>query len=290
MTILENTQATKTTDEPVYTGYKDIDTFLDDCLDTMRKKGHDYRQGNDDDLLHNFRTVAEMVEIPMEKVWFVYFYKHFSAMTTFIKEGGQSESEPIEGRIKDQIVYLLLMYRLSQEMKTRNVEVAKDVNPMFRRLQELAGLRPTKNRTDGPVITEAFVEMLPKDLLERAKEISDEVERRMDDAWRRGGVMTPMPTEEQNKFGWNHKSHDTWTENGETPQTAVDAQKFSTRDVMAAGSLEVTKPETPPSQTEVEARVNETIGTQTPLLCGCKGECKGHQEPTVIMEVTNADK
>lgn len=101
----------------VLTGYQDIDAFLYDCLDTMKKKGHDYRQGNDDDVLHNFRTVAETVGTDMMKVWFTYFYKHFSAMATFIKEGGQSESEPIEGRIKDQIVYLLLFYRMVQEHK-----------------------------------------------------------------------------------------------------------------------------------------------------------------------------
>jgi hypothetical protein len=101
-----------------YTGYSDIDIFLDECLDTMRKKGHDYRQGNDDDLLHNFRSVGEQVGEDMMKVWFTYFYKHYSAMVTFIKEGGQSESEPIEGRIKDQIVYLLLFYRMIQEKKT----------------------------------------------------------------------------------------------------------------------------------------------------------------------------
>lgn len=99
------------------TGYADLDLFLDDCFKTMREKGHDYRQGNDADLLHNFRTVADTVGVDMMKVWFTYFYKHYSAMATFIKEGGQSESEPIEGRIKDQIVYLLLFYRMVQEKK-----------------------------------------------------------------------------------------------------------------------------------------------------------------------------
>ena len=99
------------------TGYYDIDVFLDDCLSTMQSKGHDYRQGNDNDLLHNFRTVGETVGLPMEKVWFTYFYKHYSALTTFIKEGGQSESEPIEGRIKDMIVYLLLFYRMTTNAK-----------------------------------------------------------------------------------------------------------------------------------------------------------------------------
>jgi hypothetical protein len=100
-----------------YTGYDDIDEFLDDCLDTMRKKGHDYRQGNDADLLHNFRTVAETIGRPMEKVWFTYFYKHYSALFTYIKERGQSESEPIENRVKDMIVYLLLFFRMVKEKK-----------------------------------------------------------------------------------------------------------------------------------------------------------------------------
>lgn len=99
------------------TGYYDLDLFLDDCFKTMREKGHDYRQGNDKDLLHNFRTVAQTVNSSMEKVWFTYFYKHYSAMCTYIKEGGQSESEPIEGRIKDQIVYLILFYRMVTDAK-----------------------------------------------------------------------------------------------------------------------------------------------------------------------------
>lgn len=99
------------------TGYLDIDIFLDECFKTMRDKGHDYRQGHDDDILHNFRTVANSVDSDMEKVWFTYFYKHYSAMVTYIKEGGQRESEPIEGRIKDQIVYLILFWKMVQEKK-----------------------------------------------------------------------------------------------------------------------------------------------------------------------------
>lgn len=107
------------------TGYLDIDIFLDECFKTMRDKGHDYRQGNDADILHNFRTVANSVDSDMEKVWFTYFYKHYSAMVTYIKEGGQRESEPIEGRIKDQIVYLLLFWKMVQEKK-KNSSTLKD--------------------------------------------------------------------------------------------------------------------------------------------------------------------
>lgn len=116
------------------TGYHDLDLFLDDCFKTMREKGHDYRQGNDADLLHNFRTVSKTVGVPMEKVWLTYFYKHYSAMTTYIKEGGQQESEPIEGRIKDQIVYLLLFYRMVKEEKERRQEEARQVKELCEKI------------------------------------------------------------------------------------------------------------------------------------------------------------
>ena len=111
---------------PPNTGFRDIDRFLYDTFEVMRKKGHDYRQGNDADLLHNFRTVANSVGTPMEKVWFTYFYKHYSALVTFIKEGGQQESEPIEARITDLIVYLVLFWKMVQEIRAqRGQDVSK---------------------------------------------------------------------------------------------------------------------------------------------------------------------
>lgn len=112
------------------TGFDDIDRFLAETFEVMRKKGHDYRQGNDSDLLHNFRTVANTVGTDMEKVWFTYFYKHYAAMCTFIKEGGQQESEPIEGRITDQIVYLVLFWKMVQERKKVKQGLKDLVNEM----------------------------------------------------------------------------------------------------------------------------------------------------------------
>ena len=109
---------------PQLTRFPDIDAFLWDCFETMEAKGHDYREGNDDDALHNFRTMGEDLDLPMEKIWFVYFSKHLKALKTYIKEGGQRESEPIEGRIKDMLVYLLLFYKMVQENKKFSVEPA----------------------------------------------------------------------------------------------------------------------------------------------------------------------
>lgn len=102
-----------------YTDDHAINAFLDECFQTMKSKGHDYRQGDDTDILHNFRTVASAVDTDMMRVWYTYFFKHYAALVTYIKEGGQSESEPITGRVKDMIVYLLLFYKILDEAKQK---------------------------------------------------------------------------------------------------------------------------------------------------------------------------
>lgn len=107
------------------TGHIDIDAFLEECLSTMRAKGEDYRQG-DPDLLAAFRKTGAEMDLPMEKVWGVFVGKHQKAIANFIRTGGQSESEPIEGRIKDVIVYHLLFYKMVQEMKARSAKKGVD--------------------------------------------------------------------------------------------------------------------------------------------------------------------
>lgn len=103
------------------TGDVEIDTLLEKCLETLKKKGADYTQGSPD-RLHNFRTVGQFLGLPMERVWSVYFYKHLSAIFRFCKEG-QVESEPIEGRIMDCIVYLLLFAKIVAESARSNEPV-----------------------------------------------------------------------------------------------------------------------------------------------------------------------
>ena len=103
------------------TEFPDINAFLEECFSTMKSKGHDYRQGSPD-ALKNFKLDALAMEIPMEKVWYIFAAKHWKAIQTFCAKGGQLESEPIEGRIKDVIVYLLLFYKLVQEMKEKPVD------------------------------------------------------------------------------------------------------------------------------------------------------------------------
>lgn len=96
------------TDDPVF------DELLVECRRVLGLKGRDYTIGSVDRLA-NFRVAAEAFGIRPEIVLGIYFYKHVAAVFSYIKTGGQSESEPIRGRIVDVINYMLLLYRMIRE-------------------------------------------------------------------------------------------------------------------------------------------------------------------------------
>jgi hypothetical protein len=97
-----------------YMGDLDFDTILSDCRQILGVKGTDYTIGSTDRLA-NFRKVAEFTGMTKEQVLGVYLYKHMAAVFSYVKSGGQNESEPIEGRIADCINYLLLFYKMVAE-------------------------------------------------------------------------------------------------------------------------------------------------------------------------------
>ena len=97
------------------TGDEEIDAMLRWCIETFHRKGADYTQGSVD-RLKNFRDVARDTDQPMIKAWYTYAYKHWSAVVSFVKHG-QVESEPIEDRLMDVIVYCLLATKIVKEMQ-----------------------------------------------------------------------------------------------------------------------------------------------------------------------------
>lgn len=74
-------------------------------------KGREYTRGGAD-ALDNFRRHGERYGVPSELVWAIYAGKHWDAIETYVRdvtEGtSRQRSEPIEGRINDMILYLLL--------------------------------------------------------------------------------------------------------------------------------------------------------------------------------------
>lgn len=86
-------------------------------------KGGEY--ATDRDRLHNFRHNAEDCGVPMEIIWRVYAGKHWDAISSYIRDivtgTKRPRSEPIEGRIDDLIVYLILLKAIIYDGKTSEI-------------------------------------------------------------------------------------------------------------------------------------------------------------------------
>lgn len=76
----------------------------------QKVKGGEY--ATDGDRLANFKRNAEHLGLKPEQIWAVYAGKHWDAIQTFVRDIAEEKerprSEPIEGRIDDLIVYLVL--------------------------------------------------------------------------------------------------------------------------------------------------------------------------------------
>lgn len=92
--------------------------IFDECLAIAESKGTDY-SGNEDSLA-NFKRNAERLGLTKYQVWLVYFAKHIDSVMNSIKahpEYPQTESEPMRERLKDIIVYSVLLIALMSEDK-----------------------------------------------------------------------------------------------------------------------------------------------------------------------------
>jgi hypothetical protein len=105
-----------------------MDGHYNQIKDINTRKGHDY--AGDNDALSNFKTQAAALGLTPQQVWGVFAGKHWSAITTFIKEG-DVKSEPIEGRVHDVILYCFLLLGLIAEqkepVKSKRVDPGRDI-------------------------------------------------------------------------------------------------------------------------------------------------------------------
>lgn len=90
--------------------------LLECTFDEVRRlsstKGQDYAPDHDE--LANFKRAAERVGWSPQQVWAVFAGKHWDAILTYCREG-QVQSEPIEGRLHDLILYSVLLLAMVQE-------------------------------------------------------------------------------------------------------------------------------------------------------------------------------
>lgn len=83
-------------------------------MEINRTKGADYAGTRD--ALANFKRHAETLNLSPEQIWAVYASKHWDAVMTYCRNG-EVQSEPIEGRIDDVILYCFLQLGLVEERK-----------------------------------------------------------------------------------------------------------------------------------------------------------------------------
>lgn len=80
-------------------------------------KGGEY--ASESDRLANFRTAGQRLGVPPELVLLTYLDKHYAALCNFIRDqlAGRTRprSEPIDGRVHDMMIYLILFLALLRE-------------------------------------------------------------------------------------------------------------------------------------------------------------------------------
>ena len=92
----------------------ELNVIIEDTISAIKlldkTKGGEY--ASQQDRLQNFRDNAASLDIDMQLVWRIFAGKHWDAITNFVKDTisktERPRSEPIEGRVDDLIVYLIL--------------------------------------------------------------------------------------------------------------------------------------------------------------------------------------
>ena len=108
-----------------YTEFQSLfDKNLEEIKALMNRKGNDYTDGRD--RLSNFKEQAKRLGMTPYQVWAVYANKHWDAINAFVRNNGQLESEPIESRIHDIIVYSFLLLGIVQETTAPTVTGIRD--------------------------------------------------------------------------------------------------------------------------------------------------------------------
>jgi hypothetical protein len=91
-----------------------------------KAKGEDYTKGSAD-ALFNFKEAGKAIDLDPKKALYIFMNKHYNAIVNYIKTNGQSESEPIDERIKDMINYLVLLRGLIIEERGYEVDNLRDI-------------------------------------------------------------------------------------------------------------------------------------------------------------------
>ena len=89
------------------------DQFIDKIKE-VREDGQKEYARDQDNVFANFERVAKDLGIKREEVLLTYMLKHKDGIVSWVR-GHKSQREDVQGRIKDHIVYLLLLWGMVEE-------------------------------------------------------------------------------------------------------------------------------------------------------------------------------
>ena len=109
----------------------DYDEYVGILLEKARKieraKRPAYTFGNND-VLKNFKSVSDRLQLTPLQVWAVYAMKHMDAIASFAADEDIPQAEEITGRFADLLNYLKLGYALAIETKRINIPQEEESN------------------------------------------------------------------------------------------------------------------------------------------------------------------
>ena len=83
-------------------------------IQTAREAGQKEYARNQDNAFANFERIANNLDTSREKILMVYLLKHIDGILSYIN-GHKSQREDVRGRITDAIVYLCLLWGMTND-------------------------------------------------------------------------------------------------------------------------------------------------------------------------------
>lgn len=100
----------------------DVAKLMDDifvqCQQTRAAAHLEYAH-EEENALRNFEQTGADLSIPREKVWWIFAKKHWDGVLAWIN-GHRSQREDVRGRIKDLIVYLVLLWAMVDDVEKQD--------------------------------------------------------------------------------------------------------------------------------------------------------------------------
>ena len=103
--------------------FKEFYKLMLNEIQLTRDAGQEEYAHTKSNVFANFERIGSSIDAHRDKVLMVYLLKHIDGINAFVK-GHTSQREDVTGRIKDAIVYLLLLWGMVEEDKLGDVDYA----------------------------------------------------------------------------------------------------------------------------------------------------------------------